>query len=97
MIKQVVILVDHRDVLQPVGIAVKVGGGLAVQCDRTAGGNVQPGQQREEGRLSAAGRADHGIDLTRFKDAAHAVDRTDKLQFRAVFVAHVPCFQTFHG
>lgn len=63
MIKQVVILVDHRDVLQPVGIAVKLGGGLAVQCDRTAGGNVQPSQQREEGGLSAAGHADHSIDL----------------------------------
>lgn len=89
VVKQVVVLVDHRHMVQPVGIPVHAGGGFAVQLCASGGGDIQSRQQRKQGGLAAAGSTHDGVHQPLLECAANSIDRLHGLNRGSIFIPNI--------
>ena len=89
MVEQIVVLVDHRYMVQTILVAAELLGGLAIQLDSTLGGQIQACQQRKQRGLAAAGCAGDGINLSLLKLAGNTIDRFYGLVSISVFIKNI--------
>ena len=77
--EQIKALIDDRDILPAVSVAVDPVRGLPVKNHLAVGGQIEPREHRKGRGLAAAGFADDGVDLALLELKGHVVYRLDGL------------------